>query len=91
LGVFFQDAGMDPDNDIATLVFAWLCDAKALGEISKEEFVRGMTHLRCDTIDKLKDRREGLRSEIAENQSFRDFYLWVFEYGKEKNSKKSFY
>jgi len=87
LGRFFQEAGMDPDNDIATLVYAWLCDAKALGEISKDEFVRGMTHLRCDTIEKLKDRREGLRSEIGENQSFRDFYLWVFDYGKEKTQK----
>jgi len=87
---FCKDIGVDPD-DIALLVFAWQLGAKTLGEFSKTEFVEGLTHIKCDTIEKLKDRMPALRAEIAEDGAFKEFYLFIFDYSKEGNANNLAY
>jgi len=78
--------GIDP-NDIVMFVLAWQFNASTMGEFSRQEFVEGMTALKCESIQKLRDRLPSLRSEVIDNQTFKEFYNFMFEYGKPSNQK----
>jgi DCN1-like protein 1/2 len=82
----FADLRVDPE-DILTLIFAWQMKASTLGEFSRQEWTEGLTYLKCDSIEKLKNKLPGLRSLIADDHAFRDFYNFVFNYGKDSKSK----
>jgi len=82
----FTDLGVDAD-DIVTLILAWQMKAQKLGEFTRQEWTEGLTYLKCDTIPKLKDRLAGLRALIVEDQSFKEFYNFVFAYGKMETQK----
>jgi len=78
---FLEDAGVD-SNDIVPLIIAWQLSAKTLGEFTKTEFMEGFTALKCDSMSKLKERIPSLQSEIAEEQAFKEFYSFMFDYSK---------
>jgi DCN1-like protein 1/2 len=84
---FFKDLGVDAENDPVTLLFAWQCGAKTLGEFTRDEFLSGLRTLRADSIAALKERLDSLRATLHEPVTFKDFYLWVFDYGKERTQK----
>jgi len=79
------DIGADSD-DLVSLIIAWLLSAKTLGEFTKTEFVDGFTTLRLDTLSAIKARLPSFRNEIVDEQAFRQFYLFVFDYSKEGTS-----
>lgn len=81
-----KDLGVDAE-DIITLVIAWKFGAKTIGEFTKQEFVDGMTKLRCDSVEKLRDKVPSLRQELQDENSFKDFYAFTFEYGKQDGQK----
>ncbi len=35
-----------------------------------------------DTIEKLKDKLPSLRQELQDDHNFKEFYMFIFEYGK---------
>jgi len=84
---FFVDIGVDASNDVITLAIAWRAGAKALGEFSKEEFTALFTSFRVDTTGKFREKLPELRAELQTPNSFKEFYVWVFEYGKPKAAK----
>eukprot|EP01111_Echinosteliopsis_oligospora_P017281 TRINITY_DN742_c0_g1_i1.p1 TRINITY_DN742_c0_g1~~TRINITY_DN742_c0_g1_i1.p1 ORF type:complete len:254 (+),score=60.78 TRINITY_DN742_c0_g1_i1:64-825(+) len=84
--LFVKDLGVDPE-DIVTMVLAWHMNAKTPGEFTHKEFQEGMTKLRCDSIEKLKEKIPEFRQELKADHSFKDFYMFVFEYGKPQTQK----
>jgi len=86
MGALIKDLGVDPE-DIVTLVVAWKFQSKTLGSFTKQEFVDGMTRLRCDTLEKLKEKIPQLRQEYQDESHFKDFYMFIFEYGKQEGQK----
>eukprot|EP01113_Clastostelium_recurvatum_P016720 TRINITY_DN1965_c0_g1_i1.p1 TRINITY_DN1965_c0_g1~~TRINITY_DN1965_c0_g1_i1.p1 ORF type:complete len:254 (-),score=70.29 TRINITY_DN1965_c0_g1_i1:89-850(-) len=82
----FSDINVDLE-DIVTLVLAWKLKAQALGEFSHSEFVTGMSELKIDSAEKLRERLPSLRAIISEDAAFREFYMFVFEYGKPPGQK----
>eukprot|EP01114_Cavostelium_apophysatum_P009562 TRINITY_DN2272_c0_g1_i1.p1 TRINITY_DN2272_c0_g1~~TRINITY_DN2272_c0_g1_i1.p1 ORF type:complete len:253 (-),score=59.28 TRINITY_DN2272_c0_g1_i1:36-794(-) len=76
-----KDLGLDP-NDLIAFILAWHFKAQTLGEYSKQEFIEGLTNMRCDSIQKLKERIPSLRAELSDDRTFREFYHFLFEYGK---------
>ena len=84
---FFVDLGVDASNDVITLALAWRAGAKSLGEFSKEEFTSLFTSLRVESVDKLRGKLGELRAELSSHASFKEFYIWVFEYGKPRAAK----
>jgi len=78
--------GVDP-NDIVMFILAWQVGASTMGEFTRQEFVEGLTTLKCDSIPKLKEKLPSLRSEIVEIQAFKEFYSFMFDYGKPSNQK----
>ena len=55
--------------------------------ISKEEFMRGMEEMGCDTIGKLKKLISKLRTEITNPKVYKDFYNFCFMFAKERDTK----
>jgi len=74
-------------TDIITIIFAWKLNASTIGEFTKSEWTEGLTLLKCDTIEKLKAKMSSLREVLSQEQEFKDFYNFVFMYGKENTQK----
>ena len=82
-----NDLRLDPTS-IKVLLLAWKFKAEAQCEFSKSEFVTGMMELRCDSIDKLAAVLPKIEQEIHENETFRQFYRFTFDYAKSDPGQK---
>jgi len=83
---FMSELGVDP-NDLVMFILAWQIGAANMGEFTKQEFVEGLTALKCDSIQKLKARLPAFRAEIVDTYSFKEFYAFIFDYGKPTTQK----
>jgi len=81
-----KDLGLDP-NDIMAFILAWHFNASTLGEFSHDEFVEGLADMRIDSVQKLKEKMPQLRKELTEERNFKEFYYFLFEYGKAHGTK----
>ncbi|PIA48370.1 hypothetical protein AQUCO_01400762v1 [Aquilegia coerulea] len=81
-----NDLQVDP-QDIVTLVISWHMKAATMCEFSKQEFVGGLQALGVDCIDKLRERIQYMRSELKDDQKFREIYNFAFGWAKEKGQK----
>ncbi|XP_021864451.1 uncharacterized protein [Spinacia oleracea] len=81
------DLQVDP-QDIVTLVISWHMKAATMCEYSKQEFVGGLQSLgRIDSLEKFRERIPYIRSELKDDQKFREIYIFAFGWAKEKGQK----
>ncbi|KAJ3430933.1 rp42 related [Anaeramoeba flamelloides] len=86
---FFKDLEIDV-LDVGALIVSWKLDAKIMGMYTKSEFVEGFLKLECDSLEKIKTKYFQIREEIENDQQiFKQFYNWVFEFGKEETEKRT--
>jgi len=83
---FFTDLGVDQE-DVLTLIIAWQFKASTLGEFTRNEWREGLTYWKCDDTPKLKEKLPAFRALITEQQNFKEFYNFVFQYGKDTKTK----
>jgi len=83
---FCSEIGVDME-DVGFLVIAWQLRAASMGEFTREEFIDGFTRLGCDTLDKIKERGSVWKAELNQAEKFKDFYMFCFDYAKEKSQK----
>jgi len=83
---FLDDLHLDPSSRIV-LIIAWKFKAAQQCEFSREEFIGGMTELGCDSIDKLKAKLHSLDKEILDQNKFKEFYQFTFNYAKNPSQK----
>jgi len=76
-----QDLNVDPSSR-SVLVFAWKLNAKIQCEFSREEWFDGLSQIRCDTLDKLKNWISHADDQIQDVANFRKFYNFSFGYAK---------
>lgn len=81
-----NDLQVDP-GDIVMLVISWHMKAATMCEFSRQEFFLGLQTLGVDSIEKFKERIPYLRSELKDEQKFRDIYNFAFTWAKEKGQK----
>ncbi|KAI8553204.1 hypothetical protein RHMOL_Rhmol06G0326100 [Rhododendron molle] len=81
-----NDLQVDP-QDIVMLVLSWHMKAATMCEFSKEEFIGGLQALGIDSLEKLRDRIQLMRSELKDEQKFREIYGFAFGWAKEKGQK----
>lgn len=62
-------------------------NAQAMCEFSKEEWTSGLVKLGCDSIEKLKSRLPELRSELKNDEKFKDIYNYAYLFSREKGHK----
>ncbi|CDW52584.1 DCN1 protein 1 [Trichuris trichiura] len=83
---FLKDLHLSSD-DLLVLVLAWKMRAKTQCEFTKNEFVNGLLEMRCDTIEKLRNKLEKFRTELQDEDNFRDFYQFTFLFAKSPTQK----
>eukprot|EP00271_Cylindrocystis_brebissonii_P005370 TRINITY_DN17384_c0_g1_i2.p2 TRINITY_DN17384_c0_g1~~TRINITY_DN17384_c0_g1_i2.p2 ORF type:complete len:269 (-),score=48.06 TRINITY_DN17384_c0_g1_i2:281-1087(-) len=81
-----EDLQVDP-SDIATLVLSWHLDAATMCEFSRSEFVDGVSSLGADSVEKLRALLPRFRSELKDENKFREVYNFAFAWAKEKGQK----
>lgn len=82
-----NDVKIPPDDEI-WLIFAWKLNAQHLGEFSKEEFVQGLSNLRWDTFQKIKEGFPILRKHIEDQNNFKQFYQYIWGYARNSPDSK---
>eukprot|EP00761_Pharyngomonas_kirbyi_P005466 gb/GECH01005471.1/.p1 GENE.gb/GECH01005471.1/~~gb/GECH01005471.1/.p1 ORF type:complete len:262 (+),score=57.06 gb/GECH01005471.1/:1-786(+) len=80
------DLNLDPE-DLPMLVVLWRLGARTRYEISREEFVDGMTNLGCGDMGQLGGRVDGMMKELDHRAPFKEFYQFVFRYCKPPDQK----
>ncbi|GMI88669.1 hypothetical protein like AT3G12760 [Hibiscus trionum] len=81
-----NDLQVDP-QDIVMLVVSWHMRASTMCEYSKEEFFTGLQALGIDSMEKFLERISFMRSELKDEQKFREIYNFAFGWAKEKGQK----
>ncbi|KAI8013483.1 DCN1-like protein 1 [Camellia lanceoleosa] len=66
------------------LVLSWHMKAATMCEFSKQEFIGGLQALGIDSLEKFRDRMQFMRSELKDEQKFREIYNFAFGWAKEK-------
>ena len=98
---FLEDLSLDPTSRLVSpqlkitwsqfssqvLIIAWKFKAQTQCEFSREEFLGGMAELGCDAIDKLKQKLSSLEKEINDQNKFKEFYQFTFNYTKNPSQK----
>lgn len=80
-----QDLGVVEDTDPGLMLLAFKLGAEAQWEFSREEFINGWTAFGCSTMEGMKAKLAEWRAEIKNDDSFRAFYYFVFDYLREAN------
>ncbi|CAI9295286.1 unnamed protein product [Lactuca saligna] len=81
-----NDLQVDP-QDIVMLVVSWHMKAATMCEFTKQEFVGGLQSLGIDSLDKFRERIPFMRSELKDDQKFKEIYIFAFGWAKEKGQK----
>ncbi|KAL0407142.1 UNVERIFIED_CONTAM: DCN1-like protein 1 [Sesamum latifolium] len=81
-----NDLQVDP-QDIVMLVVSWHMKAATMCEFSKQEFIGGLQSLGIDSLEKFRERIPFMRSELKDEQKFREIYNFAFGWAKEKGQK----
>ncbi|CAA7399308.1 unnamed protein product [Spirodela intermedia] len=81
-----SDMQVDP-QDIVMLVLSWHMKAATMCEYSREEFIGGLQSLGVDSLEKLQEKIPALRTELKDEQKFREIYNFAFGWAKEKGQK----
>jgi DCN1-like protein 1/2 len=76
-----SDLKVDP-SDRSVLILAWKLNAGTQCEFSKEEWYKGMETIRVDSLEKLSNWMRNSANQIQDPASFRQFYLFTFNYAK---------
>ncbi|XP_071725778.1 uncharacterized protein [Rutidosis leptorrhynchoides] len=81
-----NDLQVDP-QDIVMLVVSWHMKAATMCEFSKQEFIGGLQSLGVDSLEKFREKIPFMRSELKDDQKFKEIYVFAFGWAKEKGQK----
>lgn len=83
---FCEDIGVEPEN-IVMLVLAWRLQAVNMGFFTKEEWLEGMSFLKCDSTERLQSKMEDLRSGLNDAALFKNIFRYAFDFARDKNQR----
>lgn len=81
-----EDLGIGPE-DVALLVLAEYMEAETMGEITEQQFEKGLIKLGVNSVDSIKAKLPALRSELDEPARFRKIYNFAYLISREKGQK----
>ena len=77
-----EELGID-EEDPVLLVFAYLCQAESMAQITREEWVRGLGSAGVSSVAGLRTRLPQLRQQLGDEAAFKEIYAFAFAYYKE--------
>mmetsp|Transcript_27546 Transcript_27546/g.39440 ORF Transcript_27546/g.39440 Transcript_27546/m.39440 type:complete len:271 (+) Transcript_27546:136-948(+) len=79
-----EHVGIDPMKDTRILVLLWKLNASEKpGHVTKEEWIKGCEKLGIDSIDKIKRMLPSLETGFIDEDDFKEFYKFVFQFNRE--------
>lgn len=82
---FCEDIGVEPEN-VVMLVLAYKMQARQMGFFSKEEWLKGLCEMQCDSIQKLQYRLDYLRCLLNDQNTFKAIYRYAYDFARVSNS-----
>ena len=76
------DLKVEP-TDAIMLIIAWQMKAATMCVFTREEWTRGMVEMGCDSIESLRESFDDLRALLDDDDAFRDYYGFCFNFSKE--------
>ncbi|KAG8184621.1 hypothetical protein JTE90_022672 [Oedothorax gibbosus] len=83
---FCEDIGVEPEN-VVMLVLAWKMEAKQMGFFTKSEWLRGLKDMECDSIDKIRNKIDSLRSLLNDPGVFKSIYRYAYDFARDKDQR----
>jgi len=83
---FCIDLNVDP-TDVLMLIVSFHLNAGTMCEYTRDEFVGGFERLGCDSIESIKNKFGWMRDDISSASRFREFYSYVYDFGREPGQK----
>jgi len=74
-------------EDIVMLVISWKMEAKQMGYFHVKEWIKGMCEMQCDSLVKLRNKLEYLRSLLNDQSNFKSIYRYSFDFAKDKDQR----
>ena len=73
--------GIDIYTDIFMTYFVYKCGAKQLEFITENEYIKGLTSFKCNTLADVKNKIKNIRDELnnINSEDFRNFYNFLFD------------
>lgn len=78
---FCEDIGVEPEN-VVMLVLAYRMQARQMGFFSHEEWLRGLSEMQCDSIQKLQNRLDYLRCLLNDQNIFKAIYRYAYDFAR---------
>ncbi|XP_038817262.1 DCN1-like protein 5 isoform X3 [Salvelinus namaycush] len=72
---------------IIMLVIAWKLEAPNMGFFTKEEWLKGMTLLQCDCIERLQGKLDYLHNHLNDTIIFKNIYRYAFDFARDKDQR----
>jgi len=76
-------------TDLASFVFYFQFRSKSAEKMTHHEFVTGMIRMGCETMPDVKTKLDDLRNELSDAATFKEFYMYCFDFSKEQETHKS--
>jgi len=86
LAQFCEDMHLDPAS-FDVLLICWKFKTAVQCELTRKEFVEGMTELGCDSLENLKRRLPSIEQELNDQSKFKDLYQFTFNFAKTPGQK----
>lgn len=83
---FCEDIGVEPEN-VVMLAIAWHLEATTMGFFTLAEWLKGMTKLQCDNVQKLVNKLDYLRNSFSDPNTFKSIYRFSFDFAREKDER----
>ena len=82
--------GIDAYEDLVVIMVSMMCECKQLGDMQKEEFLKGSEAIGADSMDKWKSQISSLRTRMQNKDVQKKIYLYVFGAAQDhKHGKKN--
>ncbi len=82
-----QDIGIDP-MDVLVLMMLYKLDSKTQYRITRKEWMNGFMKHGIHSLEDMKQKIPQLKNQInSSTQTFKQFYLWCFNYVKDPEQK----
>ena len=78
---FCDEISVVPE-DIVMLVLAYKMGARQMGFFTQSEWLKGLQDLQCDTIPKLQQKIDFLRSLLNDSNQFKCIYRYAYDFAR---------
>ncbi|XP_034935224.1 DCN1-like protein 5 isoform X1 [Chelonus insularis] len=83
---FCEDIAVEPEN-VVMLVLAYKMNARQMGFFTLSEWLKGLSELQCDSINKLQQKLEYLRNLLNDPHTFKGIYRYAYDFARDKDQR----